>query len=308
MMKIVYMGTPDFAVPPLEKLNEEGYEIPFVVTQPDAVRDRGKKVKFSPVKEKALELGLKVVQPEKVRTDREFTELLKQTAPDLIAVAAYGQILPKEVLDIPRLGCVNIHGSLLPRFRGAAPIQRAIIAGDEETGITIMYMEEGLDTGDMLAKAVTPIGRKTGQQLHDELAQMGAQLLVDTIPKLGSLRGEKQKDDESTYAPMISKKEGHIDFSMKPAQIERIIRAFDPWPGAYAYYGDKMMKLWKAEEEGIGTDAADGTILKADPKGIHIAAGGEILTVTQIQMPGKKRVDVKEYLKGNSIEIGMVLG
>ncbi len=310
-MKIVYMGTPDFAVPALEKLYNEGYEIPFVVTQPDAVRDRGKKVKFSPVKEKALELGLEVLQPDRVKADRDFIETLRAAEPDLIAVAAYGQILPKEVLDIPARGCVNIHGSLLPRFRGAAPIQRAIIEGDEETGITIMYMEDGLDTGDMLAKASTPIGRKTGQQLHDELAQMGAELLIKTIPQLGKIRGEKQKDDESTYAPMISKKEGHIDFSMKPEQIERIIRAFDPWPGAYAYYGDRMMKLWKAEVTGIGTDAADaadGSILKADADGIDIAAGGEVLRVTQIQMPGKKRVAVKEYLKGNSIEIGTVLG
>lgn len=307
-MKIVYMGTPDFAVPALEKLHSEGYEIPFVVTQPDAVRDRGKKVKFSPVKEKALMLGLEVLQPEKLKNDNEFVALLKETAPDLIVVAAYGQILPKEVLEIPAMGCVNIHGSLLPRFRGAAPIQRSIIAGDEETGITIMYMEEGLDTGDMLAKAATPIGRKTGQQLHDELARMGAELLADTIPKLGEIKGEKQNDEKSTYAPMISKKEGRLDFSMKPAELERIIRAFDPWPGAYTYYGDKMMKLWGAEDTGIPTDSPDGMVLKADQEGIDIAAGGQVLRVNRIQMPGKKRVDVKEYLKGNSIEIGTVLG
>ena len=307
-MKIVYMGTPDFAVPALEKLHSEGYEIPFAVTQPDAVRDRGKKVKFSPVKEKALQLGIDVLQPEKIRKDEAFIEQLRQTKPDLIVVAAYGQILPKEVLDIPSMGCINIHGSLLPRVRGAAPIQRSIIEGDEETGITIMYMEEGLDTGDMLAKAATPIGRKTGQQLHDELAQMGAELLADTIPRLKNIKGEKQNDEESTYAPMISKKEGHMDFSMEPAKLERIIRAFDPWPGAYAYYGDKMMKLWKAEDAKTKTDASDGTILKADREGIDIAAAGRVLRVTQIQMPGKKRVDVKEYLKGNSIEIGTVLG
>ena len=307
-MKIVYMGTPDFAVPALEALYEAGHEIAFVVTQPDAVRDRGKKVKFSPVKEKAIELGLKVVQPVRMKNDSEFTELLRETAPDLIAVAAYGQILPKEVLDIPELGCVNIHGSLLPRFRGAAPVQRAIIAGDKETGITIMYMEEGLDTGDMLARAATPIADKTGQQLHDELAVMGAELLVETIPKLGSINAVKQNDEESTYAPMISKKEGHIDFSMKPDKLERIIRAFDPWPGAYTSYGEKLMKIWRAECPGGNTDAADGTVLKADAEGLDVAAGGEILRITQIQMPGKKRVAVKEYLKGNSIEIGTVLG
>lgn len=307
-MRIIYMGTPDFAVPALEKLYEAGHDILFAVTQPDAVRDRGKKVKFSPVKEKAAELGIPVLQPVKVRTDKEFIETLKAAAPELIVVAAYGQILPKEVLDIPEKGCINIHGSLLPRFRGAAPIQRAIIEGDEETGITLMYMEEGLDTGAMLAKASTPIGKKTGQQLHDELAQMGAELLTEILPRLDSIKAEAQNDSESTYAAMLSKEEGHIDFSMKPQRIERIIRAFDPWPGSYAYYDDKRMKLWQAEPLDEITDAAPGTILRVDPRGIDIAAGGEVLRITRIQMPGKKRVDIKEYLKGNFIEIGKVLG
>lgn len=306
-MRIVYMGTPDFAVPALEKLYREGYEIPFVVTQPDAVRDRGKKVKFSPVKEKALELGLRVEQPQKLRKDQEFLRLLEDTAPDLIAVAAYGQILPKEVLEIPVMGCVNIHGSLLPRFRGAAPVQRAIMEGDRETGITIMYMAEGIDTGDMLAKRSTPVDHKTGQQLHDELAVMGAELLTETIPKLGQIKAEKQDEARATYAPMISKKEGHIDFSQSPDRIERSVRAFDPWPGTYAYLGEKMMKIWQAEDREDPTDAAPGTILAVGGDGIDVAAGGGVLRVTQIQMPGKKRVAVKEYLKGNSIEIGTVL-
>lgn len=303
-MKIIYMGTPDFAVPSLQAIYDAGHEIPCVVTQPDAVRDRGKKVKFSAVKEKALELGLEVLQPERVRGDEEFINAIKAMEPDLIAVAAYGQILPKEVLDIPRLGCINVHGSLLPRFRGAAPIQRSIIAGDEETGITIMYMAEGLDTGDMLTKVSTPIAKKTGQQLHDELAEMGAKLLVETIPQMETIVGEPQNDEESTYAPMLSKKEGHVDFSWKPDAIERLIRAFDPWPGTYAYEGEKMIKLWKAEVPGKQTDKPNGTIVDVTTEGIDIAAGGEILRITEIQVPGKKRVAVKEYLKGNSIEIG----
>lgn len=307
-MRVVYMGTPDFAVPSLEALHEEGHEIVYVVTQPDAVRDRGKKIKFSPVKEKAIELGLPVLQPEKVRGNTEFIETLHEAAPDVIAVAAYGQILPKDVLDIPRLGCINVHGSLLPRFRGAAPIQRAIIEGDEETGITIMYMAEGLDTGDMLAKVSTKIGDKTGQQLHDELAVMGAELLVQTLPQLGSITGEKQDDALHTYAPMITKKEGHIDFSRTPQEIERIIRAFDPWPGTYFYYKDKMVKLHKAQAVDEHTDAADGTVVRAADAGLDIAAGGSILRATEIQMPGKRRVQIKEYLRGNSIEIGTVLG
>ena len=242
-MRIVYMGTPDFAVPALEALHREGHEIVYVVTQPDAVRDRGKKVKFSPVKEKALELGLEVLQPQRVKGNEEFIQQLKDAAPDVIAVAAYGQILPKDVLDIPPMGCINIHGSLLPRFRGAAPIQRSIIAGDEETGITIMYMEEGLDTGDMLAKAATPIGKKTGEQLHDELSVMGAELLVETLPKLGKITGEKQNDEESNYAPMISKKEGHIDFSMKAEEIERLLDEFNDRKtkeAIFCYHIDKI--------------------------------------------------------------------
>ena len=307
-MKIVYMGTPDFAVPSLEALVRAGHDVACVVTQPDAVRDRGKKVKFSPVKEKAVELGIPVLQPVKVRGDAEFLQQMQKIAPDLIVVAAYGQILPKEILELPKYGCLNVHGSLLPRFRGAAPIQRAIVEGDEKTGITIMYMEEGLDTGDMLAKAATPIGQKNGQELHDELAQMGAELLVDTLEHLDSLKREKQDDELSTYAPMLSKKEGHLDFSQPPERLERIIRAFDPWPGSYAYLGEKMMKFWKAQVPGIKTDAADGTVVAAGDAGIDIAAAGGILRVTEIQMPGKKRVEVKAYLKGNSIEIGTVLG
>ncbi len=307
-MKVVYMGTPDFAVPSLQALHDAGHEIVYVVTQPDAVRDRGKKVKFSAVKEKALELGIEVLQPERVRGNEEFIQTLREAAPDVIAVAAYGQILPKEVLDIPAFGCINVHGSLLPRFRGAAPIQRSIIEGDEETGITIMYMEEGLDTGDMLAKKSTPIGLKTGQELHDELAEIGAQLLIETIPELGKIKGEKQDDEKSTYAPMISKKEGHIDFSQNPERIARTVRAFDPWPGTYMYYGDKMVKVHKAEAAGESTDKENGTVIDVSAEGLFIACGGGVLKVTQIQVPGKKRVEVREYLKGNSIEIGTVLG
>lgn len=309
-MKIVYMGTPDFAVPALAALAEAGHEIGYVVTQPDAVRDRGKKVKMTPVKEKALELGLKVLQPEKIKKDAEFFETLKAYAPDLIAVAAYGQILPKELLELPKLGCVNIHGSLLPRFRGAAPIQRAILEGDEETGITLMYMEEGLDTGAMLAKSSTPIEKKNCAQLHDELAQMGARLLVESLPALaaGELAAQPQDDANSTYAPMIAKKDGEIDFSQSPQRIERLIRAFDPWPGAYTSYQGKLLKIWQADVTDAKCQEPPGTIVGVSEKGIEISAGGGTLLAEVIQFPGKKRVAVKDYLKGNSIEKGSVLG
>ena len=308
-MRLIYMGTPDFAVPPLEMLAQAGHEIIYVVTQPDAVRDRGKKVKFSPVKDKAIELGIPVLQPSKIRKNEEFAQLLREAEPDVAIVSAYGKILPASVLNIPKYGCLNIHGSLLPRFRGAAPIQAAIIAGDEETGVTIMHMDEGLDTGDMVAKAATPIGGKTCEELHDELAMMGAKLITETLKDIeGALRrAEKQDDALSTYAPMLSKADGHVDFSQSPEEIERRIRAFDPWPGSYAEMNGKTYKLWKAVALDQETDAAAGTVIAAGKDGLDISAGGRILRVTQIQAPGKKRMETGDYLRGNVIEIGTVL-
>lgn len=307
-MRVVYMGTPDFAVPALEKLHEEGYEIPYVVTQPDAVRNRGKKISFSPVKEKALELGIPLLQPDKIRKNSEFRETLEEAAPDVIVVAAYGQLLPESILKLPPLGCVNIHGSLLPRHRGASPIQAAVAAGDKETGVTIMYMEKGLDTGDMLAKAATPVDGKTAGMLHDELAALGADLLLETLPKLGTIPGEKQDDALSTYAPMISKEDGHMDFTMDPETLERRIRAYDPWPGTFAFAGEKMYKVWRGEVPGIACDSAPGTVTGLGRDYIDVSCGGGILRITEIQAPGRKRVPVREFLKGNTIEIGTVLG
>lgn len=302
------MGTPDFAVSPLRALHDAGHDIVLAITQPDAVRDRGKKVKFSPVKEEALRLGIEVIQPERIKNDREAIDRIKSENPDIIAVAAFGQILPKEVLDIPKLGCINVHASLLPRFRGASPIQRAIMEGDEKTGVTIMYMEEGLDTGDMLAKKSVEIDHKTADELHGELSALGAELLVDTVGRIREIKAVKQDDSMATYAPMISKADGHIDFSQNPYKIERMIRAFDSWPGTYAEMNGKTVKLWKAEAKDEKASAADGTVINVEDGGICIAAGGGVLKVTEIQMPGRKRVSVKEFLKGNSIEIGTVLG
>ncbi len=309
-MRIVYMGTPDFAVPALEAIHEAGHEIAFVVTQPDTVRDRGKKVKFPPVKEKALELGLKVLQPKKLKRNEKFLQIMKDAQPDAVVVAAYGKILPGDLLEVPGYGCLNIHGSLLPRFRGAAPIQRAIMEGDRETGITIMCMDEGLDTGDMLARVSTPIEDKTAAQLHDELAAMGAGLMVETLQKIrtGEVHPEKQDDSLATYAPMISKGDGHIDFTQEPERIERTIRAFDPWPGTYAYLDEKLFKLWKAEAISPGAAGAEpGTVTAVGKEYFDIAAGSGILRVLEVQAPGRKRVAAEEYLKGNNIEIGTVL-
>ena len=308
-MRLVYMGTPDFAVPPMEMLVQAGHEIIYAVTQPDAVRDRGKKIHFSPVKEKAIEMGIPVLQPNKIRRNEEFAQILKDAAPDAVIVSAYGKILPKHVLDIPKYGCLNIHGSLLPRFRGAAPIQAAIIAGDEETGVTIMRMDEGLDTGDMLAKAATAAAGKNCGQLHDELAEMGGKLLVETLEDLeGALaNAEKQDDSLATYAPMISKEDGHIDFTLTPEEIERRMRAYDPWPGTFAEMNGKTYKLWKGEVLETVTDAPSGTVVAVGKEGLDVSAGGRILRVTQLQAPGKKRMDTGDFLRGNTIEIGTVL-
>lgn len=318
-MKIVYMGTPDFAVPALEALAASGNEIGYVVSQPDAARDRGRKLKATPVKEKALELGLTVLQPEKIKNNEEFISKLNAYAPDLIVVAAYGKIIPKQILDIPRCGCINIHGSILPRWRGAAPIQRAVMAGDDVTGVTLMYMAEGLDTGDMIAVASTPIEDKTSGQLHDELSRLGAQLLVSKLEDIenDNITAEKQDDSLACYAPMLTKKEGLLDFNKSAEKLSCEVRGLDPWPGAYTYMDGELFKIWKAEAVSVKDDmdtaaevkeTAAGTIVGADKNGIDIATGNGILRVKILQVPGKKRMSVEDYMRGNKIEIGTVLG
>lgn len=309
-MKIVFMGTPDFAVPVLAEIIKAGHEVGYVITQPDKAKNRGKKILFTPVKELALANGIVVLQPEKIKKSPETVELLQAYEPDIIVVVAYGQIIQKEVLDLPKYGCVNVHASLLPKLRGASPIQHAILQGEKKTGVTIMQMAEGLDTGDMLSKVETVIGEKNCEALHDELARLGAELLIKTLPKIeaGEIIAEKQNDSLSTYAGMIAKQDGKIDFDKSPAEIERQIRAFDPWPGAYCQYNDQQMKLWRAQCPGQPLDAENGTIVDVSDDGIDICCGGGLLRVTEIQLPGKKRVDIKSYLRGNKIEKNTILG
>lgn len=303
------MGTPEFAVTVLEGLLNTKHEVGLVATQPDKAKNRGKKIQYTPVKEKALEHNIKVLQPEKVRGNEEFLEELKDYRPDIIVVAAYGQILPKEVLELPKYGCVNVHASLLPRLRGAAPIQRAIIEGDEETGVTIMQMSEGLDTGDMLAKESIKIGTMNYSMLHDALAEIGARLMVHTLDLIeeGKISPEPQDDSKSSYAKMVFKQEGKIDFTRQPEAVERLIRGFDPWPGAFCEYEDMVMKLWKAQPLCENTGKEPGTIIEVSARGIKIACGDGALLVSEIQIPGKKRVAVPEYLKGNQIKEGIIL-
>ena len=308
-LNIIYMGTPDFAVPPLKALADAGYNVSLVVSQPDKAKGRGKKLQNTPVKEAALSEGLNISQPEKIKSNEEFLEKLRSISPDIIIVAAYGKILPKELLDIPRLGCVNIHASLLPRFRGAAPIQKAILEGDKKTGITLMYMGEGLDTGDMIAKSETDIGHKTADELHDELSEMGAKVLIEYLPLIasGDISPERQNDELSCYAPMISKNDGLIDFSGDAEFIERQVRAMDSWPAAFTYINGQQMKI-KNAVVGDDVDEDPGTIVEADKNGIVIACGKGSIVVKSLQMPGKRTMTADEYLRGNSIEKGTVLG
>ena len=308
-MRIVFMGTPEFAVPALSEIASHGHEIKYVVTQQDKARDRGNKIQFTPVKEMALNLGIEVLQPEKIKGNVEFINKIRDSAPDMIVVVAYGKILPKEILDIPRFGCINIHASLLPRWRGAAPIQRAIIEGDEKTGVTIMHMAEGLDTGDLIICESTPIGRKTAEELHKELANMGAKLIISAIEQIEAGTAKRIKQDETfaTYAKMIFKSDGHLDFTKTPEQLDNLIRGVSPWPGAYALYNGEAIKIWEAVPKEKDNIEQAGTIMDVSDVGIEVAAGGKTLLITEIQMPNKKRMKIKEYLKGNKIEKFVVL-
>lgn len=308
-MRIVYMGTPDFAVPALEGLIKSGNKPVLVVSQPDAKRDRGEKVKPTPVKEKAGEWDIPVAQPEKIRGNEEFIQTLRGLNPDLIVVAAYGKILPVEVLTIPTKGCINIHGSLLPKYRGAAPIQWAILEGETETGVTLMQMAEGMDTGDVLASAITTTGGKTTGMLMEELSVMGANLLLDNLPCIESnqLTPVPQDSSKATYAPMIYKKDGLIDFSRPAIEIERQIRAMNPWPVAYTTYDGQPMKIWQATVEEDSNKGLPGTIIRVSQQGILVATGQGTLNITEIQMPGKKKMPVDVYIRGNQIDINCVL-
>lgn len=310
-MNIIYMGTSEFAVPPLSRLVAEGWSVPLVVTQPDRARGRGQRIRPTAVKELALQLGINVLQPEYIRNNRRFQVEISAHKPDLIVVAAYGKILPKELLDLPKYGCVNIHGSLLPRYRGAAPIQRAILEGEMETGVTLMYMQAGLDTGDIIAAESTPVAKKTAGQLHNELAAMGADILSLYLPKIKEGIAPRIKQDESlaVYAPMISKEDGLLDFNRGSGYIERFIRAMNPWPGAYAYYNDKKVKLLSGRiaADSFSCNGIPGQIVSANGQGLGIVTGDGIIHITEIQMPGKRAMQVGEFLKGNQIEIGTIL-
>ena len=310
-MKIVFMGTPDFAVGALEAIIRAGHEVVCVVTQPDKPKGRGKEIQFPPVKECALRYGIPVFQPVKIKTAEAVEELRGYDA-ELFVVAAFGQILSSEILHMPKYGCINIHASLLPKYRGAAPIQWAILDGEKQTGVTIMQMNEGLDTGDMLTKTVVEIAPdETGDSLHDKLMEAGAQLVVDTIPLLeqGSLTPEKQDDEKSCYAKMLQKSLGRIDWNKEAVVLERLIRGLNSWPGSYTKFRNKNLKIWEAE---CGTlenkTAVPGEVLAVTKESIEIQTGEGSLLLKSVQPEGKKRMAVKDFLLGYPVKAGERFG
>lgn len=309
-MRVVFMGTPDFAVETLKALIASGHEVAAVVTQPDKPRGRGKSMQFTPVKEEAVKAGIPVYQPLKVR-DEEFVEFLRKLAPEVIVVVAFGQIIPKSILQMPRYGCVNVHASLLPKYRGAAPIQWAVLDGEEKSGVTTMQMDDGIDTGDMLLKEEVILEKtETGGSLFEKLSTVGAQLLIKTLDALetGTVTPEKQPADSPTaYAAMMTKEMGKISWEKEAKEIERLVRGLNPWPSAYTRLEGKTLKIWGSEAVEKESHLAAGTVTGSDKEAFYVQTGKGILKVTELQLEGKKRMDAGAFLRGYPVEKGTVL-
>lgn len=308
-MKVVFMGTPDFAVPTLEALYESGYNIELVISQEDSRRGRGKKLQPTEVKAKALELGLEVYQPENVNS-KESVERIRACEPDFIVVVAYGQIIRKPILDIPKYDIINVHASLLPKLRGAAPINWAIVNGERETGVTIMQVEEGLDTGDMILKESIPIGEDDDASIiHDKLAKLGGSMINKAIVGLvdGSLEKKKQDDSLSSYAPKIDRDSGNIDWNKHAQEIKNLVRGFKPWPSAFTKYKDEVIKIHAVDVLEEEYDGEIGEIVKVTDKGVYVKALDSTVKITEIQFPGNRKMLVEDYLRGNEIEKGVIL-
>ncbi|MGG6432108.1 methionyl-tRNA formyltransferase [Anoxybacillus sp. D401a] len=310
-MNIVFMGTPDFAVPVLEQLVKDGYNVVGVVTQPDKPKGRKQQLTPPPVKVTAQSYGIPVLQPTKIR-EREQYEQVLALQPDLIVTAAFGQILPKPLLDAPKYGCINVHASLLPELRGGAPIHYAILQGKEKTGITIMYMVEKLDAGDILTQVEVPIDeRDTVGTLHDKLSEAGAKLLSETLPKLlhGDITPMKQDDEQATFAYNIKPEQERIDWTKTGEDIYNHIRGMNPWPVAYTTYGDERWKIWWGEKVRTSSQAKPGAIVAVERDGIVVATGNETaIKITELQPAGKRKMSATDFLRGATIEIGTVLG
>lgn len=308
-MKIIFMGTPDFSVGTFEALIEAGHEIVLAVTQPDKPKGRGEKVQYPPVKEAALKRQIPVFQPKRVRAPECIEELRKYDA-DIMVVIAFGQILPKEILEMTPYGCVNVHASLLPKYRGAAPIQWAVINGERVSGVTTMQMDEGLDTGDMLMKTEIVLDEKeTGGSLHDKLARAGAGLCVQTLEALkdGTVVREPQGESTTEYARMLDKGMGRIDWSKDAKSIECLIRGLNPWPSAYTEWNGRTMKIWEADVADIDEGREPGTVIRVERDGFCVQTGRGSLKVRSLQIPGKKRMDAGAFLRGYQVDVGTVL-
>lgn len=307
--KIVFMGTPNFAVSTLKSIYNSGYNVKAVITQQDKRKGRGKKIQYTPVKEEALKLGIEVFQPENIN-DKETINILKDINPDFIVVVAYGQILKSEILEIPKYGCYNVHASLLPKYRGAAPINWAIINGERETGVTIMEMEKGLDTGDIILSSAIKINTEDNtEDIHGKLSLLGGELIDKALENIikGDFTKEKQNHANSSYASMLNKEMGRIDWDDSGENIINLIRGLKPWPSAYTNYREEVVKIHKASFLGEEIDGMNGEIKKIDKDGLYIKVKDGIIKLEELQFPGKKKLLVKEYLKGNSIREGEVL-
>lgn len=309
-MKVIFMGTPDFAVGTLEAIIEAGHEVVLVVTQPDKPKGRSGALQFPPVKECALAHGIEVFQPTRIRLEENVEHLRKYDA-DIFVVAAFGQILPKSILDMPKYGCINVHASLLPKYRGAAPIQWAVINGDPVTGVTIQQMDIGVDTGDIIVtKELAIADDETGGGLFDKLAVVGAEACVEALSQIeeGSATRTPQNHEEATHVSMISKEFGNIDWNKSAAEIERLIRGLNPWPSAYTKLDGKTFKIWKAKVVDTITGAAPGTIIRVEKGVMEVQTGEGVLALLEVQLEGKKRMEVDAFLRGYNIEQGSTLG
>lgn len=308
-IKVVFMGTPDFAVPSLDSIFNDGYSVDAVITQQDKRRGRGKKLQYTPIKKRALELGIEVLQPNNINDD-ETKKILKNINPDFIVVVAYGQILREDILSIPKYGCYNVHASLLPKYRGAAPINWALIDGESETGVTIMEIDKGLDTGDMVLSSSIKIAREdTTEDIHDKLANLGAELIIDALEKIysGDIEKISQDHSKSTYASMLTKEMGKIDWTDTGSNIVNLIRGLKPWPSAYTMYNGDMIKIHKAVLTEKEYKGVNGEIVEVTGDEIYVKIEDGSIRIEELQFPGKRKMKTSDYLKGNSVEIGTVL-
>jgi len=306
--KIIFMGTPNFAVPALKTLHKSNYNVALVVTQPDRPKGRGRKLIQSPVKESALKLGYNVIQPFSCKTD-EFVKSISKLKPDLFIVVAFGQILPESILAVPRIGAINIHASLLPKYRGAAPIQWAVINGEKETGVTTMFMDKGMDTGDILLSAKEKISSDdTSVTLHDRLSVLGSELLTKTLKAIetNDITPTPQDHGKATYAPLLKKKDGRIDWKLPAENLDAFIRGMSPWPGAFTFHDNKRLKIFKAATLSIDHDEAPGTVVKRFPDELLVATGKGALSIMEIQGASGKRLLIKEFLRGTDVPPGTV--